>query len=254
MLDCVEKNYVRLEKNTKALLSLLLFITLDINQELTTKRIYLEMFQETDGVNGEETAGAAAIKTTECDNVGVADWAHVQMLYNIDSQSALSRATKLTEKHVKPNCFEKMSVKLATQVFSLTTSAAMRTAVETGELPSSALDTAYFLERINNIFDVMNSKNKFHPNPYKCAISASTNSHLKTSLQSLLADIVWVTSLKMLRDTRRPPCLESIHHSLFATKLLWDDLKAEGTKYLLTGRINQDPIENEFSVARHKCG
>lgn len=192
--------------------------------------------------------------SAEVDNVGVADWAHLQMLYNIDSQSAKSKATKLTDKHLKPNSFEKMSVKLATQVFSLTTSAAMRTAVETGELPSSALDTAYFLERINNVFDVMNSKSKFNPNPFRCAISSSTNSHLKTSLESLLVDIEWVKSLKMVNGKRRPPCLESIHHSLVATKLLWDDLKADGAKYLLTGRLNQDPIENEFSVARQKCG
>jgi hypothetical protein len=59
----------------------------------------------------------------------LADWTHLTMLDDIDSQAVKSKETKLTEKHPKPNSFEKMSVKLATQVFSLTTSAAMRTAV-----------------------------------------------------------------------------------------------------------------------------
>lgn len=213
------------------------------------------MFQgTTKSYNADGGQAAASGEIVEDTNIGVADWAHVQMLYSIDSRAVKSRATKLTEKHITPNCFEKMSVKLATQVFSQTVSAAMRTAVETGQLPSPALDTAYFLERMNNMFDTMNSSAKFSPNPYKCAISSSTNSHLRTPLATLLQDICWVKSFNMLTEKRRPPCMESIQHSLVATKLLWEDMEAEGAQYLLTGRINQDPIENEFSVARQKCG
>ncbi|XP_039300284.1 uncharacterized protein LOC120355703 [Nilaparvata lugens] len=100
----------------------------------------------------------------------------------------------------------------------------------------------------------MNSKTKFHPNPYRCAITSSTNSHLKTPLCSLIEDINWIKSLRMVNERRRPPCLDSAEQSLMATKLLWDDLSGDGVKYLLTGRLNQDPIENEFSVARQKCG
>lgn len=213
------------------------------------------MFQATTK-SGDADGGQAAVsgENGEEANIGVADWAHVQMLYNIDNRAVKSRATKLTEKHITPNCFEKMSVKLATQVFSQTVSAAMRTAVGTGELPSSALDTAYFLERMNNMFDTMNSKTKFSPNPNKCAISSSTNSHLRTPLTTLIQDICWVKSLSMLKEKRKPPCMESIQQSLVATRQLWEDMEAEGAQYLLTGRINQDPIENEFSVARQKCG
>lgn len=188
------------------------------------------------------------------ESVGVANWAHVKQLYDIDSQATKSRATKLTEKHIKPNSFEKMSVKLATQVFSLSVSAAMRTACETGQLPSSALDTACFLEEMNNVFDIMNSKTKFSSNPYSCALSSSTNKHLRKPLETLVKAINWVKSLKMVHDVKRPPCMDSIEQSLMATRLLWDDLHKEGAQYLMTGRLNQDPIENEFSVARHKCG
>ncbi|XP_054276526.1 uncharacterized protein LOC128995529 [Macrosteles quadrilineatus] len=202
----------------------------------------------------DEQQAAASEEPGEKPSIGVADWDHVQKLYNIDSGATKSRATKLTEKHIRPNSFEKMSVKLATQVFSLSVSAAMSTAVETGELPSSALDTAYLLKRLNNRFDVMNSTNKFHPNPYKCAISASTNSHLRKPLDTLVDDINWVKSLNMLHEKKRPPCLHSLEHTLVATRMLWADLEEDGAKYLLTGRLNQDPIENEFSVARQKCG
>lgn len=76
---------------------------------------------------------------------GIVDWAHVAKLYYADISSTTARATKLTERHIRPNGFLKMCVKLATQVFSHTVSTAMKTAVETGQLPTTALATATFL-------------------------------------------------------------------------------------------------------------
>lgn len=97
---------------------------------------------------------------------GTANWEHVRDLYLLDKDAA-ARATKLTEKHVFPDSFDKMSVCLATQVFSHTVSAAMKTAVSLGQLPVSAAETAAFLEKLNNIFDSMNSKSRFDHNPYR---------------------------------------------------------------------------------------
>lgn len=56
---------------------------------------------------------------------GVADWGHIATLYNLETSSVKARATKLTERHIYPNNFQKMSVKLATQVFSNKTFSAM---------------------------------------------------------------------------------------------------------------------------------
>ena len=36
--------------------------------------------------------------------------------------------------------------------------------------------------------------------------------------------------------------------------LLWNELKQSGTKFLLTSFLNQDPLENLFSVIRHRGG
>lgn len=60
-----------------------------------------------------------------------------------------------------------MSVKLATQVISKSTSAAMKTAVQCGQLPKNAEETVTFLLEMNNLFDAMNSRCQFDPNPYR---------------------------------------------------------------------------------------
>lgn len=56
------------------------------------------------------------------------------------------------------------------------------------------------------------------------------------------------------RKNIRPPSFDGLVHSLQATLLLWGELEAEGVSFLLTGRLNQDPLENEFSIARQRCG
>lgn len=81
---------------------------------------------------------------------GVDDRANLPM-YEVDISSTTARATKLTDKHISPNSFEKMSVKLVTQVFSHTVSSAMHSAVAMGQLPAKANETAEFLAKLNNI-------------------------------------------------------------------------------------------------------
>lgn len=89
--------------------------------------------------------------------------------------------TKPTALHVRPNSFQKMKVSLATQVFSHSVAAAIKTSVKTGELVShTALNTAEFVEIINNLFDALNSKLKVCKNPFACALTKNN-----TSLTSL---------------------------------------------------------------------
>ena len=48
----------------------------------------------------------------------VASWKDVITLYNLDIKNRIRCCPKLTKRHVSPNSFEKMKVKLATQVMS----------------------------------------------------------------------------------------------------------------------------------------
>jgi len=55
--------------------------------------------------------------------------------FNIDIISNKARSMpKITSTHLQPNAWQKMSVKLATQIFSKSVSAAIHTCIQTGEL------------------------------------------------------------------------------------------------------------------------
>lgn len=98
---------------------------------------------------------------------GTADWKYIDELYTLEKTSTTARATKLSKKHLAPNTFEKMSVKLAAQVMSHTTAAAMKTAIECGQISEDAKGTASFLENMNHLFDAMNSRRQFTTNGYR---------------------------------------------------------------------------------------
>ena len=57
----------------------------------------------------------------------------------------------------------------------------------------------------------------------------------------------YVTSANNLKT---PPCFLGLQQSVNATVQLWDDLNKEGYSFLMTSRLNSDPIENfiQFSV------
>lgn len=86
----------------------------------------------------------------------------IKDVYTIDKASLKSRTlTKITDSHIAPNSFQKMSVKLAVQIFSHTVAATIRSCISTKQLQSnSARNTAEFIEFINNLFDVLNSRSE----------------------------------------------------------------------------------------------
>lgn len=126
----------------------------------------------------------------------VVNFKDVKDTYEIDTKSSTGRSLmKITEAHINPDSFQKMSCKLATQIFSHSVSTAIKTAKDTGELKSDmAYDTANFVEFMNNLFDTLNSKELYSKNPYSSAISAE-RPLVKETLEEALNT---VTSLKKI--------------------------------------------------------
>jgi hypothetical protein len=131
-----------------------------------------------------------------------------------------------------------LQVNLAAQVCSHTVSAGMHTLVSLGKLPPSAAVTADFLKMVNTIFDVLNVR------VLKGAVSGDFNAYCE-QVQ------LWSVKGKF----KKQPCFEALQQSLIATELMTIDLVRNGPfKFLLTGRINQDCLENFFSQVRGKGG
>lgn len=109
-------------------------------------------------------------------------WCDFIDYYEIDQRSNTTRAMlKITRDHVNPNSFQKMRVKLAAQVFSHSVSSVIFTCLATGQLNTpTAKYTSTFFNQVNNVFDCLNSKSAYDPNPYRCGLSLNRSRSLET--------------------------------------------------------------------------
>lgn len=188
-------------------------------------------------------------------NGGKVSWQDIVDVFNVDKRSSTTRMLlKITTKHINPTSFEKMKVKYAAQIFSNCVSTAIFTAVATNDLKSeTAINTALFLKEVNNIFDTLNSKVAFDSNPYKSALSVYRDIPYKTLVEAEQ----YFKKIKIYEqgvERKNIYCINGFVLTIQAILSLWGDLKNEGKKFLLTNRINQDPVENCFSVIRNRGG
>lgn len=181
------------------------------------------------------------------DDNKVASWNDVRLLWQLENNKATIVACKLSEKHINPNNFDRMKCRLALQVFSRRVSAALLTAGTTAGINSkTVIHTTEFFTTLNDSFDSLNSQNCNSSNPNACALSEN-RLNVEENLMQLLKDCSkWRTITK--NGLKRPPCFEGLQISVKAILLLWDDLRCDGIKFFMTSRINQDPLENLFSM------
>ena len=183
-----------------------------------------------------------------------ATWQHIEEFYNKDKTLSIRMAPRLTEKHIHPNGFSKMKVKFASQVLSHTVAAGLCSYVSMGNLPASALGTAELLSTFDSIFDSVNSSTLFSTKKLKCAMSDSTL-HQKFLNEA----IAFILSLE-IRDgpsvvTSRIKCLQGWLVTLNAILQIWEHQSTHHNfKFLLTRRLNSDPIENFLGAVRQQGG
>lgn len=179
----------------------------------------------------------------------------IKKVYEIDSNSKTGRCLlKLTEKHLYPNAFEKMSVKLAAQLLSNSTAAALKVAVRSGELSSiTAENTAYFVETMNNLFDALNSTQFRSVNPYNRVLSEK-NPQVLLALNAGYDLLENLYKIDKKGDLHKPPSFNGFLQTINAVKMFFEEQKEDGYSFLFTGRLIQDPLENQFSIYRQKGG
>ena len=84
-------------------------------------------------------------------------WKDIEQFYNKDKELPIRAAPKLTDKHIRPNNFEKMKVRYAMQILSHTVAASLCTYVSVGGLSPAAMGTAEFLSKFDSLFDCSTS-------------------------------------------------------------------------------------------------
>ncbi len=187
---------------------------------------------------------------------GEVQWAHIKHMFELDSQR-LRMAPKLTQQHIfLPAIFGKMRVYLATQVLSHSVAKAMKAYVKKGLLPESYLATSKFCQRFNDLFDLMNSSVKNGSTPYKCGLSLEADE----MFDFIDSSIAWIESLKVFDQennnvTQRFRCLDGMILALASIRAITIDMCTNhGFDFVLTRRLNQDPLENLFGIIRQRGG
>jgi len=101
---------------------------------------------------------------------GITEKKHLVNFYKSD-QGLNRLSPKLTDAHINPGPFQKMKVRYASQIFSATVAAGMRTCIEGGILSPTSETTVKFIDYMDKLFDVFNSKpktgNKDFNRPFK---------------------------------------------------------------------------------------
>lgn len=102
-------------------------------------------------------------------------WIYFKELVNLQNQSLLHAATKIRTRHIQ-YFKEKMKVKLAVQIFSNSVCDALLFCNEDLKLAQfqGCEPTIEFSRRVNNIFDILNTRNLLSKSTYSKAIDSKT--------------------------------------------------------------------------------
>ncbi|XP_064482740.1 uncharacterized protein LOC135395484 [Ornithodoros turicata] len=136
------------------------------------------------------------------------------------------------------------------KVLSATISLALFVLVSLQELPVSARSTAEFVERMDKLFDTLNSSCvRQKGSKLRFAISEDSD-HIHFLEECLL----WI-DLWHFESSRQPHTIRGWKITIRAVILLWQDMHANyGYNYLLTRRLQQEPLENLFGIVRQQHG
>jgi hypothetical protein len=186
----------------------------------------------------------------------IASWDDIKVVYNRDQQQSLRCCPKLTKKHINPNGFEKMKVKYATQVLSQTVASTLLTYVALGAISPTAAATAELISKFDNLFDCLNSSSLNSAKVYKKPIrEGSIHVQYITEMLELIASIKVIDKQTNEDVTNQLRCLKGFKMTLNGVLILWNQLHNDWQlEYLLTRRLNQDPLENFFGLIRQQGG
>lgn len=180
----------------------------------------------------------------------VVSWRYVKQFYLRDKEQGIRLAPKLSDHHIEKRGYSDMKVKFAAQIFSHTVAAGVYTHASLGFLPNVAVYTGELIQNVDKLFDSFNSSAVHHYKESRKAFAASS------SHSTFLVEMKnYLSSWKFLTPPRvQIYCVKGWISNISALQHLWQDLHAYGFQFLLTRRLNQDPLEHLFGVIRSRFG
>jgi len=184
-------------------------------------------------------------------NKDLVDKKHLDQFYNYFIKHNLSLAHKLTYLHIHPSPFDKTKLHLAAQVFSATVAAGMSTALNFGLLPVESQRTIDFINDMDQLFDIFNSREIHNSKIFK-----SPFNNASPQLDHLIKMTEIFTNLKVIDKKNNTDVTKRTHFingwlvSISGLKMLWKSLNPTQNKTynISTGRLNQNYLENIFGI------
>jgi len=178
-------------------------------------------------------------------------WKHLEAVYNLDKVNPIRMMPKLTDRHLDPGPLLAMKVKLATQLFSHQVAASLSMCAAQKLLPAEVGHTAEFVNRMDKLFDIMNSRKLYADKPARCALTMSSD-----NMQHLEQEKAWIENWRFVGAKSQTNIASHWGLSVTIDSILslTKELLSEGFNFVCTSRFNQDCIENFFSIIRSKGG
>ena len=151
---------------------------------------------------------------------------------------------KLTADHIYVKGSGRQRVRTAAQLFSETVGKAF--IFHFGDL--FAAQSKFILD-VNYWFDTLNSRSKFSSAPYRSGFGVRLENQTR-ALESMRALVETMRFANNTAKTAKLPFQKGILLSINSLLGLFKDLQKEGVDYLLTKNLNQDCLENFFSLLR----
>lgn len=180
---------------------------------------------------------------TSCGNVS---GSILRKIYINEHQESNRLLPKLTEIHFTYDTFQKMRVYLATQILSNSCAKAIEEMLQKNfftekEIPT-AKATAVFCKKMNDLFDIMNSKNINDKNRFKRGVSVNVIEEVKNLKE-------YIYSFHQIKGGT-VYCLDGLKTTINAIINYFDENVHQPQLVLLTRLLNQDPLENTFGEIR----
>ncbi|XP_059479198.1 uncharacterized protein LOC132198916 [Neocloeon triangulifer] len=179
--------------------------------------------------------------------------AHIEELLRVKKKLVgTTLAPKLTEKHVYARDKLAMKCALAFQLVSSSVSAALNTLLAKGLLPSDAKYTIEFVEFMDNLIDSFNGSEFSDVKVLKARLHKNS-AHWEFWQKAEQYMSGW-RFVKKDGSTVYTPSIESTIRLIKTLQNFYPFLERHGFDYLLTRRIQQDPVEHFNGEMREQVG
>lgn len=102
-------------------------------------------------------------------------WEYIKLSSQLDKKQSIRAVPRLSDSHINRTDFENMKFKLATQIISTFGSAGIDLYISFRFLPAEGVTTSEFLDKMDKLFDILNSSNTTAAKQYKMTFKQFSN-------------------------------------------------------------------------------